>query len=197
MKGILLLLSIPAIIGLLAFAGIVANDPPDMPQVDRQTGDNLICWGTFGLVAIVGMIVFPSLYGDATGIAAELNQVYQINDPRHKVPERDANGSFIGYRYFIKSPDGTLEAMSKGRIGHNPITGRKRGSYAGGWNIADRVPTLKNTSGIYAAKTWDSPILDDYKEGAVLAKVELSGKVIEADRGYRAQYCRIIETYGE
>lgn len=109
--------------------------------------------------------------------------------------EYGANGAIIAYRYFELLEDGTLASVGKGATRPtNPITNRPAWSYRGGWNISDRVPTLNNTSGIYAAKHARSHILETYaKEGTVLAKVELSGRIIEAEYGYRAQRCRVLE----
>ena len=67
------------------------------------------------------------------------------------------------------------------------------GTYPGGFKRSDRVPTLKNTNGIYAAKTPDSPILQDYSSGNVLAQVKLSGRIVEGELGYRAQYCEVVK----
>jgi hypothetical protein len=67
---------------------------------------------------------------------------------------------------------------------------------------ADKVPQIKNTNGIYAAKNSKSHILFPYSfptfngEGiqkASLVRILLSGKVIESTFGYRAEHADIIE----
>jgi hypothetical protein len=153
-----------------------------------------------GIVFMIGLAVASFREYEDNSMPLDLpvmfrkHQSSSPSDPRHQVPEVDVNGSVIGYRYFnVASEDGTLFSIGVGMTGDkvNPITGVHRGWYKDNWNVSDRVPTLKNDSGIYAAKTPDSPLLDGY--GGVLAKVELSGRVIEGEYGYRAQFCRVIE----
>ena len=57
---------------------------------------------------------------------------------------------------------------------------------------------MKNRNGIYAAKTPDSPVLEEFNNsGNVLCQVELGGKYIEGEMGYRAQHCRVIKILKE
>lgn len=195
---IILLLCIPVLLGLMALVGAVNQNPVQVSQPTRSQFDGGICLGAIIFAAFVGFIVFPDAYDGARGFASDLRQVLPITDPRADEPEISRDGSYIGYRYFTKfESDGSLHSVGKGAVvGWNPITGRHSHDYSGGWNISNRVPTLKNESGIYAAKKQDSHILAPWAHGDhVLAKVELSGRVIEGEYGYRAQYCRILEVY--
>lgn len=135
---------------------------------------------------------------------------FEINGRFGKKVELDAKtGEIIAYRYFYVDKRTAIPYSINSIKPHNPITERPRGSFAGGWNISDRVPTWKNQSGIYAAKTPHSHVLDGYRltkaemEAGLdtthtefnmfLAKVSLSGRVLEGKYGYRAQICNIIE----
>lgn len=108
-------------------------------------------------------------------------------DPRHTVAEYAPDGSIIGYRYFSFAPDGTPMSVTETGIQADG------GKYHGGYKIADRIPTMKNTHGIYAAKTPDSPILKKYKYSGRLARVKLTGRVVEEKYGYRGSICEEIE----
>lgn len=63
---------------------------------------------------------------------------------------------------------------------------------------ADQEPTMENSSGLYAAKDWDAHIIPGNMRGShlrVIGRVGLYGKVIEAERGYRASRCVIEELW--
>jgi hypothetical protein len=197
---IIVLISIPVIIGFLALAGAFSTG-----QVQIPTGFwMLVKGGGFALVVACTLSMIVRAASETAQIFKAAGKTLKyvsvrmpIADHSHKIPEFDHSGAVIAYRYFDVE-DGELHSVGYGATGHNPVTKRSKGSYAGGWNIADRVPTLNNTHGIYAAKTPNSPILDDYNIlGSVLAKVELSGRVVEGEYGYRAQYCRVLEVYGD
>lgn len=136
----------------------------------------------------------------AIGAAQAGNDMLELfNGPRahqavngsYRTPEFNADGTIVAYRYFIRDEKGYMSITKNG-------LSRNGGSWPGGYLESDRVPTLKNTNGIYAAKTADSPILEPYRgQGYTLAKVELSGRVIEAEFGYRAQRCIIIKELEE
>jgi hypothetical protein len=156
---------------------------------------NFPCIAIGALVVVLVLFVLPTMFRDGASLIDDWKQTYPITNPRSNEPEiSKETGSIIAYRYF-DYVDGEYWSMSSGIVGQNPITNRPRGNYQGGWNISDRVPTLNNKSGIYAAKKKNSPILRDYAAAGTLAKVELSGRVIEGEYGYRAQYCRILEVY--
>jgi hypothetical protein len=223
-KAVILVFVLPMTIGLLALgSGLVQSGAVEQMQSGTVEGMNAAGISFMQAAKCVGMLfVFGFIASILT--SGGLNTVSDINwqtvleiskpggiqvekkgtitayryVPKTQQVETGPDGEVIGDRYFEKI-NGKYYSVGAGLAGgKNPITGRDRGDYAGGWNIADRVPTLKNKSGIYAAKTINSHILDPYNhEGAVLAKVELSGRVVEGDYGYRAQYCRILETYEE
>lgn len=111
-------------------------------------------------------------------------------DERHTRVEYDEDGCIIGYRYFSVVPDDN-GGYVLASIGYG--AGVDGGTYPGWTKRSDRVPTIWNKSGIYAAKTPDSPILEQYREdGYIKARVRLYGKVVETEYGYRAQYCDIL-----
>jgi hypothetical protein len=179
---ILIIPLVGVIAGLLALS---AGDGRVLP---------VLCFGAFGLM-VLGMSVAA---GNRESVEHwRASPTYQQINPRpHSVPEIERDGRIIAYRYFWVM-DGEYYSVGAGIVGDNPITRRNRGHYLNGYNISDRVPTLNNESGIYAAKTPNSPILQDYKDDDhVLARVELSGRVIEGEYGYRAQRCRILEVLG-
>lgn len=63
---------------------------------------------------------------------------------------------------------------------------------------SDLEPTMENSSGIYAAKDWDNHIIPGHFDQGhlrVIGRVGLYGKVIEAERGYRAERCVIEELW--
>lgn len=198
---IIVLISIPMMIGLFALFGAfslgqVQVAPAFWVFVKFVFGGVWVLW--IAVSVAKGASEVMATVGDVAFSFSDLLDKLPINDRRHKIPEVDRRGTVIAYRYFQMSSKGVLHSVGAGMVGKNPITKRERGSYKGGWNTSDRIPTLKNTHGIYAAKTWDSPILKDYQgDNTVLAKVELSGRIVEGEYGYRAQHCRIVETYGD
>lgn len=112
-------------------------------------------------------------------------------DDRYTRVEYDSEGCIIGYRYFgITYENGRYILTSVGR--GLDVDG---GLYPSLLKEADRIPTTRNKHGIYAAKTPDSPILEAYSRhpGLVKARVRLSGKIVEHDYSYRAQYCEIVQ----
>lgn len=141
------------------------------------------------VIAAVVMAVFVGVFWLAAGFV--LGGIADVSSDRHQKRETNADGAIIAYRKVVKTDHGDFFSVSYGAKGHNSVTGLPRGWYQDGWNTSDRIPTVKNTSGIYAVKTSDNPELENYP--GVLVKVELSGRVIESETGYRAQHCRVVE----
>ena len=97
------------------------------------------------------------------------------------------DGRIIAYRYVIKDEKGYMSVTQAG-------LSRNGGTWDDGYLESDRVPTMKNSSGIYAAKSPHSSALSEFHgQGYTLVKVELSGRVIESTDGYRAQCCQVLE----
>lgn len=110
-------------------------------------------------------------------------------DPRHTVTEYDTDGSIIAYFIKLAGSDGSLYPVT--------TNGMPSGVWEPGqlFHMSDRVPTKRNSNGIYAAKTWDSPVLDPYrKPGSVLEQVRLYPRVIEGQYGFRAHGVERIKT---
>jgi hypothetical protein len=107
------------------------------------------------------------------------------NNPHAKI-EMDNAGTIIAYKY--------LHYDENNKQFNSPIT-----SYGAIWKnnsiTADQIPSDDNTNGIYAAKTYNSPILQDYSRhcNVKLVKLLLSGRVIEFRFGYRAEHADILE----
>lgn len=115
---------------------------------------------------------------------------HKLQMPDWTTAEYTELGSIVAYRYFLVDGDGNFRSVN--------VEGYKRGhvwTRDNPFQVSDRVPTAKNKSGFYAAKKPLSPILSEYKgkDGFVLTKVELSGRVVETEYGFRAQNCRILE----
>jgi hypothetical protein len=133
-----------------------------------------ICAGIFFPMAVMAMK--DTLLAEEKGFTGI--------EKRHTVTEYAPDGTIVAYRYFDMLEGNVLASVGKGRL----VDG---GTYPGGYKRSDRVPTMKNTNGIYAAKTPDSPILEQYKgRGRVLGEVRLSGRVIEGKYGFRAHECQ-------
>jgi len=120
-------------------------------------------------------------------------RLYDIVHARHRIAEHDASGAVIAYRWFMEDLDGSFRSMTS--------FGRSRGARWDRENLiqtSDRVPTAKNTHGFYAAKTPDSPILKPFRfPGAVKARVQLSGRVVESEYGFKGQHCLLLEIVEE
>ena len=111
--------------------------------------------------------------------------LYYDNNPKnpHRRVETDNAGGILGYKFLDRAEDGTLSSLFGNRA-----------AWVGGGLTADQPPLAKNQSGIYAAKTIDSPALDAYKrEGRALVRLILSGVVIEHTLTYRAERADILE----
>lgn len=194
-----LIFGAPITIGVIALLLKTYNDSGGQYLIEYSTLEQV---GKLATWIFIGLVVYGICWL-ISPFAADINKanVKMVLDiwKDHTKMETDKEGDVIAYRYFHVTPNGVLHSVSTGAMGKNPITNRRRGSYAGGYNISDRVPTFKNTSGIYAAKTKHSPALLPYQNmsDVVLAQVKLSGRIIEAEYGYRAQYCEIIKVYEE
>ena len=107
----------------------------------------------------------------------------------HNKVETDNAGNIIAYKYLVW--DETNE----------PAMFRSFSIYARNTDwvdnsmTADAIPSEDNTNGIYAAKTPNSPILNQYAKfaGVKLVRLLLSGVVLEFDYGYRAEQADIID----
>lgn len=98
--------------------------------------------------------------------------------------EMDEQGTIYAYKYlrFDGSQYYSLASISRGVC------------WFGGELEADQIPTADNTNGIYCMKVRDNPALDHYcMSNRRLVKLALSGTVVEADEGYRAQHAQIVE----
>jgi len=102
--------------------------------------------------------------------------------------ETGEDGAPIGYKWLRKDREGTL---------HSPFA-YSHPVWIGGQLTADRAPTMKNTSGIYAAKNVRDPNLRAYRRpGLILVQIRLSGTVVEHDRGFRAEIADVLAVMEE
>lgn len=204
MKGITILILIVPLLGLLALGSAIKASPPKLPEPTRGQTDGALCFGSVVFLAFVGAVVFPRLWDDTMSMFTGWDTPMPIQAMpsfwnRHKEVEWDCGdeGSVIGYRYlYVKRDKATVEFTSgaMGTLKENPVLKRNRGSWRGAFNISDRIPTMTNKSGIYAAKTPDSPVLSQYREpDTILVKLRLSGRIVEAEYGYRAHRADILE----
>jgi hypothetical protein len=179
---IILLISIPVFLGVLAGVGAIFDG-----QVSPEFVATAFLWVKWMGIAFLGLWLlnwFASRQPVRCTIPFE-SEEYAINE-RHTQAELDENGSVIAYRYFDLDK-GVLKSVGMGAYVAPE-------GYKDGYLASDRVPTLKNTNGIYAAKTPDSPILEPYHfYGMVKAKVQLSGRIVEGELGYRGQFCKVLE----
>lgn len=98
--------------------------------------------------------------------------------------EIDEQGTIYGYK-FLRFEDGKY--FSVARISNYV-------EWENGELESDKEPTEENTNGIYCLKSRKSPTLLKYSyENRVLVKLALSGTVIEANEGMRAQCAQIVE----
>lgn len=102
------------------------------------------------------------------------------------------NCPLVGYKVLFKRGDSLYSPTSQYNC-------ERYGKWVDGFLEADRIPADDNTNGIYAAKWPDSPELSSLKLNphTVLVKLALSGRVIECEFGFRAQYADIIEVVKE
>lgn len=97
--------------------------------------------------------------------------------------EIDEQGTIYGYKYLLLDEKGFL---------HSPL--RLKSVWENGEIEADHEPTQDNTHGIYAMKSRKSPVLGKYAhENCVLVRLALSGTVVEANEGLRAQHAIVAE----
>jgi hypothetical protein len=102
------------------------------------------------------------------------------------------NGALVGYKVLFRRGDDLYSPMAQ-------YDCCKPGKWVDGFLEADEIPTDDNAHGIYATKWPDSPELSSLKLNphTILVKLALSGKVIEYEFGYRAQYADILEIVKE
>lgn len=113
-----------------------------------------------------------------------------IRPHEHNQIEYDNGGNILAYKWLAHNADGYL--VSPVRFWSDSAI------WANLELTADYPPAEDNSNGIYCAKTPHSPILQDYrKPGYVLVQLLLSGIVIEANYGYRAEHAAIISTLEE
>lgn len=97
--------------------------------------------------------------------------------------EIDEQGTVYGYKYLLVNNIGDLCSPM-----YPSIVWRDRELEA------DKEPTEENSSGIYAMKSRKHPVLERYaRENCVLCKLALSGTVVEANEGMRAQHAQVVE----
>lgn len=114
-------------------------------------------------------------------IPGKLKRDYIIPSRYNKV-EKDNAGNITAYK--------VLKLI--GNIFYSPIYQDTR------WDNQEchspYAPNENNTSGIYCAKTPNSPILTNYKKaGYALVRLILSGTVVEGNYGYRAEHAQILD----
>ena len=110
--------------------------------------------------------------------------LYYDNNPKnpHRQIEHDNAGAIIGYKYLTADIEGFHSLHGDCALWLNNSLD------------ADELPQENNTNGIYAAKTFDSPILGQYKnDNRRLVKLMLSGKVLEFTYGFRSEHADILE----
>ncbi len=98
--------------------------------------------------------------------------------------EMDEQGTIYGYKYLLYDLDGSLfrSPQRPDAIWHN------------GELTADHVPTEDNTHGIYAMKTRKNKTLYSFAgSDRRLVRLALSGTVVEANEGLRAEHAQIVE----
>ncbi len=120
---------------------------------------------------------------------------YNYHKPNHhKKTEFDSAGAIIAYKYLV-----WVEREDVFRSLWTPmlLKTKEAARWIDNYLEADQIPTEENTNGIYCAKTFDSPLLDDYKKildkNLRLVRLMLSGIVIEKDLGFRAERADILE----
>jgi hypothetical protein len=107
----------------------------------------------------------------------------------HTRVTRHPQGGFVGYRYFKINEQGQLCSLYPDKNGRHEV-------YEDGYLQSHHIPTINNEAGIYAAKTKNSPVLENYSgTGDIFAKVWLFGRVVPMDFVYRASECQITDVY--
>ena len=118
--------------------------------------------------------------------------------------KRLEDGRFVGYKYLYRTADGpTYYSPIAFDIGHMLIKDSWRWTWMNKALTADLVPTRSNSHGIYSVKSYKDPELlryrwDDARDmlsaqyAPHLVELALSGHVIEAERGFRAEMAEII-----
>lgn len=98
--------------------------------------------------------------------------------------EIDEQGTIYGYKY-LSLVDGVF---------HSPMVGFGGAAWENGELEADQEPTENNSNGVYCMKSRKSPVLSRYaRENCYLVRLALSGTVVEANEGMRAQHALIVE----
>jgi len=134
--------------------------------------------------------------------------------PRHhERVEYDSAGAIVGYKYLTFCYKLLEEPVFRSQWSPMKFEDGKTQTVNIIWRDnfleADQIPSEDNTNGIYAAKTFDSPILAKYsgrafKDGKPdryhsikLVRLLLSGTVLEPERGfgYRAERADIIQVF--
>lgn len=128
-------------------------------------------------------------------------------EPRHHEKiERDSAGAIVGYKYLLWfDRDQVFRSAWAPKVTINGEEVRKiKSQWIDGSLEADRIPTEENGNGIYAAKTFDSPVLKDYhpviyssNQRYILVRLLLSGIVIEDQFRYRAERADILQVMND
>lgn len=121
--------------------------------------------------------------------APNLQHLGVIADDYLAQTEQDEQGTLYGYKYLCALREGEQWYRS-------PV--RTDAVWVDNEFESDVEPTRHNTSGIYCIKNPIDPKLSHYGgHDKVLVKMALSGTVVEADRGFRAQHATIIAVVQE
>ncbi len=102
--------------------------------------------------------------------------------------EIDEQGTIYGYKYLHRADDGDY-------VSPNFYSPRRPNMIWYNRELeADQEPTAENTNGIYFLKSRRNPTLQKYAgENKFLVRLALSGTVVEANEGGRAQHAQIVE----
>jgi hypothetical protein len=134
-----------------------------------------------------------------------------MNRSRHRVPDGiEPISAYRAWSYVMQGSRAKLFPLGSfaGLTAPSPWDGAETGWVVATCSMADDdpagVPDEGCTCGFYAVKTlpmllrmfgqhWDPSFEFEAVLGSILGRIELAGKIIEHDRGYRAERARIAE----
>jgi hypothetical protein len=168
----------------------MSDASPMLSMMIASVAFTLVHWLTFYAVLIVILAMSWAMlrtggvmFAEAAGYADFYNQQMEIGRQQRALEEveYDDDGAIISYRYVYDLQDGgsplsvTANGLSRG------------GKWEGGFLQADRIPTMKNKSGVYSCKKPNDPELEFYAApGRRKVKIKNWGKVVEHKRGYHS-----------
>jgi len=174
-----------AVVGVVAYAGL-GSDFPGVEDARLPLADPV--WGSLAVLAAVAVAGW--------GASVPIRRYRDRHLPgRRRVP---AAKTAVEPKEEFWSPipvTGWRAWRWHGHVLHGAMQTWPAASHTATCDSCSEVPGWSHSCGIYAVTERDNIPLFGGPAEAVVGRVELSGLVIEHEKGYRAEHARIIEVF--